>query len=242
MDREYVAVHLAEDRAHWWFRGRRAVLVALLRRRLPAGRHRLLELGCGTGNVLESLGEFGEAVGMEPDEALVAAARNAGLDVRRGALPDSRVVPAGWPDVVLMLDVLEHLDDDASALRVAHELLAPGGTLVVAVPAYDWLWTGHDVVLGHRRRYTAPSLRARVSAAGFDVGYVSYFNTLLFPAVALGRAWKGRNGGGHDLNRPPAPVNEALARLFALESAVVPRWPLPFGSSVALLAQRAARA
>src|SRR5437867_1962284 len=75
MDRAYVAVHMEEDRAHWWFRGRRAVLVALLRRRLPAGRHRLLELGCGTGNMLEALAAFGETVGMEPDETLGADAR-----------------------------------------------------------------------------------------------------------------------------------------------------------------------
>jgi SAM-dependent methyltransferase len=238
MDRAYVAVHVAEDRAHWWFRGRRAVLLALLRRRLPAGRHRLLELGCGTGNMLESLVEFGEAVGMEPDETLVAAARGAGLDVRRGALPHDRVVANGWPDVVLMLDVLEHLDDDAAALGAAREILAPGGTLVVAVPAYQWLWSQHDVVLGHRRRYTAGGLRARVAAAGFDVRYVTYFNALLLVPVALVRAWKRRRGGDHDLARPVAPVNAALARLFALEAAVVPRRPLPFGTSVALLARR----
>ena len=239
MDRAYVAVHVEEDRAHWWFRGRRAVLVALLRRRLPAGRHRLLELGCGTGNMLEALAEFGETVGMEPDKTLVAVARGAGLDVRRGALPHDRVVPPGWPDVVLLLDVLEHLEDDAAALRTAHALLAPGGTLVIAVPAYQWLWSAHDVALGHRRRYTAGVLGARVTAAGFDVRHVSYFNTLLFPAVALTRAGKRLRGDtGHDLTRPAAPVNAALARLFALEAAVVPRWPLPFGASLVLVARR----
>jgi SAM-dependent methyltransferase len=239
MDRAYVAVHVEEDRTHWWFRGRRAVLVALLRRRLPPGRHRLLEMGCGTGNMLEALSEFGQAVGMEPDETLVAAARRAGLDVRRGTLPHDRVVPAGWPDVVLLLDVLEHLDDDGAALRTARALLAPGGTLVVAVPAYQWLWSGHDVALGHRRRYTARLLRQRVIAAGFDVRYVSYFNTLLFPIVLLARGRKRlQREAGHDLERPASPLNAALAHFFALEAMVVPRCPLPFGASLVLMARR----
>jgi len=77
MDPAYIAVHLEEDRDHWWFRGRRAVLLAVLRRVLPPGDHRLLELGCGSGNVLEALAEFGEAVGMEADETLAAAVRAA---------------------------------------------------------------------------------------------------------------------------------------------------------------------
>ena len=243
MDRAYVAVHVAEDREHWWFQGRRAILVALLRRVLAPGHHRLLELGCGSGNMLESLGEFGEAVGMEPDAALVAAARAAGLDVRRGALPRDRVVEPGWPDVVLMLDVLEHLDDDTAALRTAHAMLRAGGMLVLAVPAYQWLWSAHDVVLNHRRRYTARRLRGRVEGAGFQVEHVGYFNTLLLPGIALARAWKALRGDkGHDLVRPPAPINAALAALFALEAPIVTRLPVPFGASILLVARRGASA
>jgi SAM-dependent methyltransferase len=235
----YVVAHLEQDRGHWWFRGRLAVLLAVLRRVLPPGPHRLLELGCGSGNVLEALGEFGEAVGMESNGDLAACARAAGLDVRDGALPEGRVVPAGWPDVVLLLDVLEHVDDQASTLRAAHEMLAPGGALVVAVPAYDWLWGGHDVALGHRRRYRAGGLTSVVAAAGFTTTYASYFNTLLLPAIALARAWKrARGDASHDLVRPPAPVNALLARLFALEAGVVPRCPMPCGASLLLIARR----
>ena len=176
---------------------------------------------------------------MEPDETLVAAGRAAGLDVRRGALPDDQVVAPGWPDVVLMLDVLEHLDDEAAALRAARALLRPGGTLVITVRAYPWLWSAHDVVLNHRRRYTRPRLRACVQAAGFDVAYAGYFNTLLFPPVVLARAWKRRRRRrDHDLARPAAVLNAALARLFALEAPIASRVPLPWGSSLALIARR----
>jgi SAM-dependent methyltransferase len=239
MDAAYVSAHLEQDREHWWFRGRRAVIVNLLRRTLTPGRHCLLELGCGSGNVLEALAEFGEAVGMEADERLVAAGRRAGLDVRQGCLPDDRVVPAGWPDVVLLLDVLEHLDDEAAALRAAHATLAPGGTLVATVPAYGWLWSGHDVTVGHRRRYTAGRLREGVTATGFTVSYLSYFNTLLLPAIAAARGWKRLRGDvRHDLVRAPAALNATLARVFALEAALVPRVQVPAGASLLVVGRR----
>src|SRR2546425_5816259 len=96
MDPAYVVTHVEEDRRHWWFRGRLAVLLAVLRRVLPPGHARLLELGCGTGNVLAALAEFGEAVGMETHPGLPAAARAAGLDARAGRLPGALVGPPGW--------------------------------------------------------------------------------------------------------------------------------------------------
>ncbi len=239
MDAAYTAVHIEEDRRHWYFQGRLAVLLACLRRVLPPRRVRILEMGCGTGNVLAALGEFGETVGMEVSPEMIAAAHAAGLDVRRGALPDDLVVPPGWADVVLLLDVIEHVDDDLAALDAARRALAPGGTLVITVPAYRWLWSGHDVALGHRRRYTAGRLRALVERAGFHVAHLSYFNTLLFPAILCVRAWKRwSRDPRHDLRRPARLVNRLLASAFALERFVVPRAFLPFGASLLLVARR----
>jgi SAM-dependent methyltransferase len=238
MDAAYVTRHIEEDRRHWWFQGRLAVLLATVRAVAPPAPRRLLELGCGTGNVLAALAELGEAVGMEAQRELAGVGRAAGLDIRLGALPDDDVVPAGWADVVLLLDVIEHVDDDVAALRAARRPLAARGVVVVSVPAYPWLWSGHDVVLGHRRRYTASSLRRVAVAAGLRVERTSYFNTLLFPAMALLRAGKRLRGGrSHDLHRPPPGLNTALARLFALERHLVPRVSLPFGGSLLLVAR-----
>jgi SAM-dependent methyltransferase len=239
MDAAYVAVHIEEDRSHWWFRGRLAVIRAALRRALPPRRVRLLELGCGSGNVLASLSEFGEAVGMDGHGDLVSAARAAGLDARPGRLPDDLGVPQGWADVVLLLDVIEHVDDDLATLRAARTSVGEGGLLVVTVPAYQWLWSGHDEVLGHRRRYTAAKLRAAVERAGFTVLRVSYFNTLLFPLLLAARAAKRLRGDrGHDLRHPAAPINWLLERVFAFERHLLPRVRLPFGSSLLLIGRR----
>src|SRR5262249_26778692 len=101
------------------------------------------------------------------------------------------------------------------------------------------LWRGRDGARGPRRRYTASELRAAVERAGFAVLRVSYFNTLLFPLLVAVRVWKRLRGDrGHDLRRPAAPLNELLERVFALERYLVPRVPLPFGSSLILIGRR----
>jgi SAM-dependent methyltransferase len=239
VDPAYLAAHVEEDELHWYFRGRLAVIKGALRRVLPRRPLRLVDVGCGTGAVLRGLADFGEAVGVEANETLLAVARAAGLDARKGALPDDLPIAAGWADVVLLLDVIEHLDDDVAALHAARRLLTAGGVLVVTVPAYPWLWSGHDVALGHRRRYVAPKLRRLVEGAGYRVERLTYFNTVLFAAIAATRLGKRLRGDtSHDLQRPGPALNRLLERLFALERHIVPTPPLPFGTSLMAVARR----
>ena len=240
MDPAYAAVHAEEDRAHWWFIGRRAVILAEMARRLPAGRARMAELGCGSGGMLEALARFGTAVGVETDAALRARAQERGLDVRVGALPDAIPLHPGRWDAVCLFDVLEHVDDEAGALAACRRLLVPGGRLFVTVPAYAWLWSRHDELLGHRRRYTARGLRQVAERAGFTVERLTYFNTILAPpimAVRIVRAALRRPG--HDLDRPAPWLNRALAACFSAEARLL-RWTSPpFGISILLAARRA---
>jgi len=239
VDPAYLATHVEEDRQHWYFRGRLRVIDRAVRRVLPRRRLRLVDIGCGTGTVLSALGDLGETVGIEANDTLLAVARASGLDARKGALPDALPVAPGWADVVLLLDVIEHLDDDAAALRGVHRVLARGGVLVVTVPAYPWLWSGHDAVLGHRRRYVARSLRGLLESAGYRVERLTYFNTVLFPAIAARRLYKRwRGDGSHDLTRPGPVLNGLLDRLFSLERHVVPTLTLPFGTSLFAVARR----
>jgi SAM-dependent methyltransferase len=242
MDPAYAAVHAEEDRAHWWFLGRRAVILAEMARRLPAGGSRLAELGCGSGGMLEAIGRFGAAVGIETDPALRAHALARGLDVRAGSLPEAIPLEAGAWDAVCLFDVLEHVDDEAGALAACRRLLGPRGRLFVTVPAYRWLWSRHDELLGHRRRYTARRLRGAVEAAGLAVERLTYFNTLLAPAVmAVRLARAALRRPGHDLDRPAAPVNRALAACFAAEARLLRWMSPPFGISLLLVARRADR-
>jgi SAM-dependent methyltransferase len=239
MDPGYAAVHAEQDRGHWWFIGRRAILLAEMTRWLPRRRCRVAELGCGSGGLLEALGRFGSAVGVEADPALLETARQRGLDCRPGSLPSDVPLPSGEWDAVCLFDVLEHLDDESAALGACRRLLASDGLLFVAVPAYAWLWSRHDELLGHRRRYTAPRLRRVVEAAGLLVERVSYFNALLAaPIIAVRLLRRALRRDGHDLSRPPAPLNRLLAAVFSAESRLLRRRSLPFGVSLLLVARR----
>jgi SAM-dependent methyltransferase len=240
MDPAYAAVHAEEDRAHWWFQGRRAIILAEMARLLPGGGRRVAEIGCGSGGLLEALAGLGTAVGVEMDPALRAIARARGLDVRAGSLPDGVPLEAGRWDAACLFDVLEHVTDEVGALRACRRLLAPDGRLVVTVPAYAWVWSRHDELLGHRRRYTAGSLRSVVEAAGFAVDRVTYFNTLLAPPIMALRVVRAAlHRSSHDLERPAPLVNRLLARVFGAEAALLRFVSLPFGISILLVARAA---
>ncbi|MBI4590969.1 MAG: class I SAM-dependent methyltransferase [Candidatus Rokubacteria bacterium] len=246
MDPGYIATHVEEDQHHWWFLGRRAVLLSVLRAALPRGRLRVVEIGCGSGTFLPAAAEFGDVVGVEATTEFLEVARRRGFTVLRGSLPDQLPLEADSCDAALLFDVLEHLGDDRAALRAVRRILKPGGLLVCTVPAYQWLWSSHDEVLGHRRRYTTGGLRWVAKEAGLRPLRATYFNTLLalpIVGVRLLRRWRTPAFGpgtqrGHDLIRPAPWLNALLTRLFSLEAGLL-RWiNLPFGVSVLLVARR----
>jgi SAM-dependent methyltransferase len=228
------------DRDHWWFVGRRKILTALLERWRPkAGPLRILEVGCGTGSNIAMLQQFGTVDAIEPDDhARAFAAGRTGVAVKGGYLPD---VPLedGYYDLIVLLDVLEHIPDDKGALVALRTKLAPGGRLMLAVPAMPSLWSGHDVAHHHQRRYTRRALNTVVEAAGYRVLRRTAFNSLLLPAI-VGVRWVnrllGREGGDED-RIPPAPINRLLGWLFGAERHVAVRGLFPVGVSLALVAE-----
>jgi SAM-dependent methyltransferase len=234
-----------EDR-HWWFLARRRIVGSVISRLGPEAGWAILDAGCGTGGNLPMLATFGRVVGAEHDPAAAAIATARGAaDVVAGSLPDAMPFEAGRFDLVTMLDVLEHIDDDQASLGTVRSLLRPGGHLVLTVPAFPFLWGTHDREHHHKRRYLAPQLKARLEAAGLRVRWVSYYNTLLFPPVALVRlvrkALPGGEAGasaGQELALPPGPVNRLLETIFAFERHWLGRVYAPFGVSLIAVAAR----
>jgi len=220
---------------HWWFRARREILARVIARLGLPEQADVLEIGAGTGGNLAMLGVYGRVSAVEMDPfAREYASRISGIPVAYGCLPDALPFADNAFDLICLLDVLEHIDNDCDALRRVHALLKPGGRAVVTVPAYQWLYGAHDRAHHHVRRYTATQLALRARGAGLAVMRSGYFNALLFPPIALHRLHEiltGR-GEGHDAALPGRVANGILHATFRLEKYIVPFTLFPYGTSV----------
>ena len=235
------------ERNHWWFQARRHIVASVLRNYLAeSGRpqRRIFDAGCGTGEMTDMLREFGTVAGIDSSPEAVRACRERfgdAVDVRVGELPDD-LPPPGEVDLVTAFDVLEHLDDDMGALERIHRVLPEGGALAVTVPAFQFLWGPHDVINAHRRRYTRRELRRRLEAVGFVVDRITYFNTWLFPPVALVRGLRRLSRHSQeprsDFTFPHPFLNRLLQRVFASEAALLRRASLPVGVSILSLCRK----
>ena len=239
----YAAMHAMEGE-HWWFVGRRRIIERVIRRFAPPGPLRILEAGCGTGGNFKMLAAFGTVTAFEPDAAARAMAKAVGAaTVEEGALPGPLGLPGPF-DLICALDVIEHLEADEASCRALAERLGPEGVGVFTVPAFGFLWSQHDVILHHHRRYGRAGFNAMLRRAGLEVVYSSYFNAILFPAVAAARLAQRllRLRSEHDDTAalPPRPVNALLGAVFAAERLAIPALRLPFGVSIVSVVRRAA--
>jgi SAM-dependent methyltransferase len=229
-----------EDR-HWWFVARRQILDrAIARLPLPENA-RILEAGCGTGGSLTMLARHGHLQAMDLTELAVELARERAIaEVRRGRLPDQIPFPDERFDLIVSLDVIQHVEDDIAAFKALKERLKPGGYLLVTVPAYAWLWSRHDESWQNLRRYSRKNLIRVARCAGLKVTYTSHFNTVLFPAIVLARVlqFSPAHHQTTDQSMPSPWLNRLLTSLFASERHLIGRVSLPYGVSLLLVARQ----
>ncbi len=228
MDEVYeLRTHEIED-DHWWYRGRRRVIEEELRAlRLPDSIE-ILDAGCGSGRNMVDLARFGTVTGLELADASVAKARSRGVgDVVQASL-EATPFEADRFDLAVSFDVIEHLDNDREALRELRRVVRPGGLLLVTVPAYQWLWSEHDVINHHRRRYTRGTLSIAAGDAGWQTASTTHFNGILLPAAVAHRAILRLRRPGvdgttavSDLERTPPRLNRLLERPLELEARVI---------------------
>jgi SAM-dependent methyltransferase len=245
MDQRLMQATLELDEHHWWYRGRRAIVCGEIDRlRLPDGAV-VLDAGCGSGRMLEELTAYGEVAGIEldPDAAALAASRGV-ADVRVGRLEELPWAEARF-DLITCLDVIEHTPDDVGTLAELRRVSKPGGWLVVTVPAYQALWSLHDVANHHYRRYGRRSLRQAAGEAGWSLGRLTSFNSVLLAPAAAIRLAQRRRAVDEDytpeVSLGPAWLNSLLEMPLRGEA----RWlgrerTLPFGLSLLAVLQNLA--
>jgi SAM-dependent methyltransferase len=227
------------EERHWWFRSRRAVVRALVARGGLPPSPRILDAGCGTGANLVEYARLGEVTGVDAFPEAIRFCRERGLGNVLEAPVERLPFEADSFDLLFATDVIEHLDDDVVALRELRRVAGDGARLVLTVPAYERLWSDHDVSVHHRRRYTAPLLRERVEAGGWTPAVETYFFSTALPVVAAVRALRRRRSNGQprsDLSLPPEPVNRLLELPTLAEAKAIERGArLPAGVSVGMV-------
>jgi SAM-dependent methyltransferase len=245
VERATYQVEAELERSHWWFRGRRRILDDLLARLdppLPPGA-RALDVGCGTGaNGPVLAARAALAIGLDASAIPLGLGHSRDGHAARLRGDAARLpFPSGTFDLVVALDVLEHLDDDVAAARELHRVLRPGAAAIVFVPALPILWGLQDQVSHHRRRYRRAQLEAVISGSGLHIQRSTFFNSFLFPPILatrmLMRLFPPRHLASENQLGGPA-VNAVLTAIFRAEAALVDRVDLPIGVSLACVARR----
>lgn len=229
------------EKSHWWFVARQRILKDIIERRAKlAPGSRVLDIGCGTGAFLEMLSRDYQAYGTDSSSFAVELCRKRGLQHAYQCTLETFPHQALRFDLITLLDVIEHIEHDAALLRQASAFLKPGGCAIITVPAYQFLWSRHDEVNQHKRRYVKSTLRRVLEGSGFHIEMISYFNTILFPAALASRLAERifRPAKDTTLDIPRPAVNKILTSIFAGERLLLRALPLPYGLSLLAFCRR----
>lgn len=241
MEQELYRRHAEVEASHWWFVARKNIIRQILSSlKLPQSAE-ILEIGCGTGGNIPMLSAFGHVTAFDKSpEAEKSVKEQYAVPMLRGSFPeDENLLSNGRFDLIVLLDVLEHLKDDLEALGAIKRLLKPNGKLVLTVPAYSWLWGEHDIICQHYRRYSKKQMEQRLKKSGLAIQKISYFNTILFPIIAGVRLHRNLLQTKHkdeDLVIPSPRINHWLTQVFSAERYLLPHSNLPFGISLLAVA------
>jgi SAM-dependent methyltransferase len=225
MEDSYELDTLAVEDRYWWYRGRRRIVLDVVRSLSLPSEPQILDAGCGSGRNLVELARVGRVVGLEPSARGAEVARARGVGEVIEAEIDTMPFDDSSFDLITLLDVLEHIEDDLGALRGLRRVARPGGFLLITVPAYPRLWSAHDELNRHYRRYTRAALLGRAVEAGWRPLRTTHFNVLLLPVAA---AWRlgdrlrsSGESGASELVRTPATLNWLLEQPLRAEAALL---------------------
>jgi ubiquinone/menaquinone biosynthesis C-methylase UbiE len=246
MDHRQLADQYTEfEDDYWWFVGRRKIIMTLLEKYLAYPDKtslKILDLGCGTGANSKSLSEFGEVCASDYSLTALNHVRERGIDKLINCSASNLPFRPGTFDIIAFLDVLTYFKDDVQVLKELRSCLKKEGTIFISVPAFQFLWSNHDVAVRHLRRYNSSSLIKAIKKSGLQDLRISYFISFVFPFIAIYRIitrWLKLNkkNAQTDLIRMPMFIDKTLRQTLFLESKIIRQRNLPFGLSLFCIAK-----
>ena len=236
MDKQFYRKFFEVQKKHWWFVSKKKIVLDFIDRYVSTNdNHKILDIGCGSGLMLNALEQIGDTYGMDmSDDAINFSKEIFSGTVKKGMLPDNIPYDEEYFSLVVALDVIEHVDDDRASLTAIRSHIAEGGQAVISVPACMFLWSEHDVLNEHKRRYTLEELKGKLIDAGFTIEKISYFNTFLFPLISLVRMMNNllKRKGASEIDLPHPAINYIVEKIFSLEKYFLRIMNFPIGVSV----------
>ena len=232
------------QKKHWWFVSKKKIVSCFIENILNGQKKKeinILDVGCGSGLMLEKLSEYGTVYGMDfSDEAIKFSGEIFAGEIRKGALPNEVPFEDNFFDLIVALDVIEHIDEDIDSLKTIKTKLKKGGKAIITVPAYMFLWSEFDEINQHKRRYTVSDLKNKLEKSGLGINKISYYNTFLFPIVYIVRIGNKllKKNAENEVNMPAKYVNIILEKIFSFESLLLNKINMPFGVSILAIVEK----
>lgn len=224
------------QKTHWWFTSKKTIVLDAIKCHANLNEESaILDIGCGSGLMLNALSKLGKTLGMdESDEAIQFSQEIFQGTVCKGQLPNDVPFSKNQFDLITALDVIEHIDADVQSLTTVRSLLSENGIAIITVPAYMFLWSHFDEINHHKRRYTASELKTKLENSGLKVKKITYYNTFLFLIIYFVRQFKNlmARDGKSDLQMPSKTTNFVLRKIFSAEKYPLRFLNFPFGVSI----------
>lgn len=243
MDRDYFSKYYTLERTHWWFLVRAGIITDIIRSKVNTDRQlNILNIGSATGRTSEILQEFGNVISVEYDKESVEFSRSIlKTPVIHGSINDLPF-PNEKFDLVCAFDVIEHVKEDKNAISEMYRVCKPSGSLFLTVPAFQSLWSAHDEINHHFRRYRKSNLLKLFSTNEGSILRATYFNTILFVPIFILRSvqviFSSKNTivEKSDFESIKSPfINKIFYLIFSLERWIIKQTSFPFGVSILLL-------
>lgn len=233
------------EKFHWWFIYRQNILEFILKKYLSnlSKDAKIIDIGCGTGGNIQLLNKYYDNVtGFDNNEIAIKYCQDKGLkNLVRGELPDLNMIEDNSIDLILLFDVLEHVENDNFSLSVLKNKLKTGGYILLTVPAFSFLWSQHDEDFHHKRRYNLKQIKKMLESLSFKTIKSSYLYFLLFPLVLFMRLLKQifkKYAKTDDFKLNNVFINSFLIKLLSVETFLLNYINFPFGSSILILAEK----